>query len=126
MKRPVKVLMIEDEQDFVDSCEEYFREDVQGYAFFKAYSGMAGMRLVESERPDVLVLDMNLGAGPGGVDVLKKSKQMHPGLKVIVLTGYLDPALEEQARGLGIDAYLEKPISSHASLQQAIDRVLAS
>lgn len=126
MKEPVKVLMVEDEKDFVDSCEEYFREDVAGYRFFKAYSGLAGMRLLESEKPDVLVLDMNLGAGPGGIEVLKRAKAAHPALKVIVLTGYLDPTLEEQARVLGIDAYLEKPISSHASLQQAIDRVLAS
>ncbi len=126
MKGPIKVLMVEDEQDFVDSCEEYFREDVQGYQFFKAYNGYSGVRLLESEKPDVLVLDMNLGAGPGGMDVLKRAKAAHPALKVIVLTGYLDPAMEEQARVLGIDAYLEKPISNHASLQEAIDRVLAS
>ena len=70
--------------------------------------GEQALAVLESEPPDVMVLDLKM-PGIDGIEVLRRVKDTRPDIEVIILTGYggIDSAVE--ATKLGAYAYLEKP-----------------
>jgi signal transduction histidine kinase len=71
-----------------------------------AVCGEDGIVELERERPDVLLTDY-LMPGMTGAELAAKARALHPGLPVLVATGYADMAAIEDA--LGGNAVLRKP-----------------
>ncbi|MCP4688752.1 MAG: PAS domain S-box protein [Desulfobacterales bacterium] len=62
------------------------------------------------ERPaDLLVLDMTMDPGMGGVETYKRILEFRPGQKAIVASGFSEAEEIKAARDLGVGAYLKKP-----------------
>lgn len=59
----------------------------------EAADSRSAMRLAALRQPDVAVLDMDLGAGPTGIDVARGLRQRFPALAILVLTSYASPRL---------------------------------
>ena len=74
-------------------------------------------------RPDVIVTDISMPAGPSGLDVIHRLKAERIDSKVIVLTMHNDPALATQATRAGASGYLLKH-SAGEELVTAIHHVL--
>ena len=74
-------------------------------------------------RPDVIVTDISMPAGPSGLDVLSRLKAEHIDSKVIVLTMHDDPHLATRATRSGAAGYLLKH-SAGEELVTAIHQVL--
>ena len=72
------------------------------------YNGEEALSLVQDEEPDVMVLDLMM-PGINGVEVLRKIKQDHPNVEVIILTGHGSEKDKALAEELGAFAYLQKP-----------------
>jgi CheY-like chemotaxis protein len=82
-----------------------------GYEARAAYSGAAGLEMARNQRPDCLLLDINM---PGGIDgyTLARQVRREPGLeeaKLVALTAYSDPRHTERARKAGFDYHIVKP-----------------
>lgn len=120
-----KILLIEDEPDIVESFQFMFTEILKGYRFFSAGDGESGLKIVEDQKPDVVVLDLKLGAGIDGIEVLRRAKRLHEPMKTIVLTGYLDQRHETEAQALGVDAYLAKPLDDPLEIDRVIRKLVA-
>ena len=104
---PEKVLLVDDEKDFVTTLSERLQmRDVEPAV---VYSGEEALNLLEDETPDVMVLDLRM-PGIDGIEVLKKVKQEHPSVAVIILTGHGSEKDRELCMSLGAFAYLEKPV----------------
>ena len=116
----IKILVIDDEPEIVSSFQFLFTEMFQGYDFFSAQDGATGLAVIEREHPDVMLLDLKLGAGIDGIEVLRRSRKFHPTIKTIVLTGYLDIRLEKEARSIGVDFYLKKPVDNPEEIEKII------
>ncbi len=101
-----KILVVDDETEIVDQVKEYFESE--GFAVMTAETGDAGIKLITKEFPDILILDMKL-PDMSGLLVLKYAKAQSPKTKVIVMTGYIDQVMFDQAEELGRDAFLQKP-----------------
>ncbi|MFA5191389.1 MAG: response regulator [Verrucomicrobiia bacterium] len=56
--RRKKILIVEDENDFATMLA--YRLERKGYETIKAFDGLSGLRQVQNERPDVVVLDLML------------------------------------------------------------------
>jgi DNA-binding response OmpR family regulator len=102
----VKLLVVDDDRDLVETLDYALRRE--GYEVVKAYDGEAALETVTRERPDVVVLDINLPKLAGFV-VLERIRQVDQHVAVIMLS-----AREEEndiVRGLqlGADDYLTKP-----------------
>jgi DNA-binding NarL/FixJ family response regulator len=69
-------------------------------------------------KPDVLLLDIGMPV-LDGLEAVRLIFERHP-LPVVVLTGLTEDAVLEQARGLGVQAFLLKPLSSKEQLRSAI------
>lgn len=104
---PSKVLFVDDEKTFVQTVSErLISRDVGTYG---VYSGEDALVLMEDEQPDVMVLDMNM-PGIQGIDVLRKTKEKHPEVEVIILTGHGNLQDEKECMQLGAFSYINKPV----------------
>jgi DNA-binding NtrC family response regulator len=103
----LKVLFVDDEEDFVRTMAERLAlRDLGGEV---ALSGQQALDKVASDVPDVMVLDLKM-PGLDGMEVLRRVKRSHPRLEVIIMTGHGSDADREEALQLGAFEYLQKPV----------------
>jgi len=104
----LKVLLVDDEEDYVRTMAE--RMEMREMGSEVALDGPEALRMLEEDEvPDVMVLDLRM-PGMGGLEVLEKVKKDFPRLEVIILTGHGSDEEEREAERLGAFAYLQKPV----------------
>jgi len=102
-----KVLMVDDEEDFVTTLSERMKlRDVESDV---ALDGEQARQRVEDDIPDVIVLDLTL-PGIDGLEVLRRVRKAYPQIPVVILTGHGSEKDEAEARRLGAFDYLQKPV----------------
>ncbi len=72
-----------------------------------AANGKEVLGLLHTHTPKLILLDINM-PGMNGFDVLKRVKDYHPKIKVIMLSTYNEEHLIEKAKAAGADGYLFK------------------
>jgi CheY-like chemotaxis protein len=115
---PPKVLLVDDEQEFVQTLSE--RLNTRNYGSYPVFDGEQALDLLGSETPDVMVLDLKM-PGMDGIEVLRKTKEANPDIEIIILTGHGSEEDKRICMGLGAYAYLHKPIDI-AELTSIIDK----
>ena len=104
---PSKVLLVDDEREFVHTLSERLQTRSMHPAI--AYDGEEALSMIKADQPEVMVLDLKM-PGIDGLEVLRRVKQKHPDTEVIILTGHGSDAEETLAAQLGAFAYLRKPV----------------
>jgi len=99
--------------------------ETHGYRVSQACGGAESLRLVRANRPDLILLDLRMPLRDGW-SVLRELRgdptlSMIP---VVMLTGEADESSELRAKGLGVVAYVAKPVGGD-DLVGVIQRVLA-
>ncbi len=102
----IRVLLVDDEEDYVRTMAE--RMDMRDLQSNVALSGEEALVALDTNPPDVIVLDLRM-PGMHGMEVLEKVKRDHPHIQVIILTGHGGEKEEREARRLGAFEYLQKP-----------------
>jgi DNA-binding NarL/FixJ family response regulator len=51
-----------------------------------------GIEFAKKYRPDIAVLDYNLGKGPNGIDLANQLRKSQPDIGIVLLTAFLNPA----------------------------------
>jgi DNA-binding response OmpR family regulator len=74
-----------------------------------AYDGRSALDLIESDEPDVMILDLRM-PGIDGIEVLRRVKKSNPNIEVIILTGHGSEEDRKVCMELGAFAYLQKPV----------------
>jgi len=116
--RPGTVLLIEDEAPVRTMAAEALRE--LGWRVIEAADGPQAIRLLEAGGVlDMLITDIGLPGGLNGRQVADAVRERHPGLPVLLITGYAGTALEYQLEP-GIEV-MAKPFSLEA-LAAAVGR----
>ncbi|MBU1234274.1 MAG: response regulator, partial [Proteobacteria bacterium] len=104
---PPKVLLVDDEQEFVQTLSD--RLNTRNYGSYPVFDGEQALELLDSELPDVMVLDLKM-PGMSGVEVLRKTKEAYPGIEIIILTGHGSEEDKKICMELGAYAYIHKPV----------------
>ncbi len=104
---PSKVLLVDDERDFVQTLSERLIMRDMGSAV--AYDGESALTMIADEEPEVMILDLRM-PGIDGIEVLRKVKSTNPDIEVIVLTGHGTEKDKDVCMGLGAFAFLQKPV----------------
>jgi DNA-binding NtrC family response regulator len=106
-KEKLNVLLVDDEKEFVESLSE--RLALRNLRANVAHDGEQALEALEKGKPDVMVLDLRM-PGIDGIEVLRRVRQDHPDMAVVILTGHGTDKDEKEAMRLGASAYLKKPV----------------
>ncbi len=116
-----RILLVDDHQ-IVRSGIRRLLEDGGAHAVVgEATDAAEALRLARRDRPDVIVLDINLGGGPSGLEVLGELRAT--GARVVVLSMQDEPANARIAFERGAQAYVVKSAAAE-ELETAIGAVL--
>ena len=112
-----KALIIEDNEDNMELITFILNE--HGYETMKAETGMQGINLALQERPDFIILDIQL-PDLDGYEVLKKirASEIDGNIPIIAMTSYAMTGDREKMLSAGCDGYIEKPINSRKVMDQ--------
>ncbi|HZB91270.1 MAG TPA: response regulator transcription factor [Stellaceae bacterium] len=89
-----------------------------GVALLEAADGKAGLALCREERPELVILDLNL-PGLGGLEVLKRLRLENSRQRILVLSMHDDPLYAMRALQAGATGYVDK----NASPQDILDAI---
>jgi two-component system alkaline phosphatase synthesis response regulator PhoP len=115
-----KLLLIEDEEDIAALLK--LQAEISGYKLHVEVDGLNGMRAVEREKPDLVILDIML-PGQSGLDVCRKIKS-HPDLKDIPVI-MISAKSEELDVVLGLELGADDYVTKHFSPKVLFSRIRA-
>ncbi len=110
MSQKKRIILIEDEGDIAALIK--LQADISGYKLHVEVDGINGLRAIEREKPDLVILDIML-PGQNGFDVCRKMKS-NPELKnipIIIISAKSDELDVVLGLELGADDYVTKPFS---------------
>ncbi|HLC42198.1 MAG TPA: sigma-54 dependent transcriptional regulator [Methylomirabilota bacterium] len=119
MSRP-KILIVDDERDMLENCVRILRQPQ--YDCLKTDDPKEALRLLESERPDLLLTDLKMPE-VDGLTVLRRSQELDPERPVIVFTAFATFESAVEAVKQGAFDYVPKPFSVD-QLKLCVDRAL--
>jgi CheY-like chemotaxis protein len=79
-----------------------------GYRVLQASGFEPGKALLQGERVDLLLTDVVMGGRNSGVELARLARQHHPGIRIVLMSGYLEHILPQADSSL-YDAVLMKP-----------------
>ena len=83
----------------------------QGWTILEAENGQKALEMARSEHPDLMLLDVDMGAGPNGFDVCRelKSADDTKGIPIVMLTAHDSESDRAVGFAAGAAQYLTKP-----------------
>jgi two-component system response regulator (stage 0 sporulation protein A) len=108
MQTRIRVLLADDNREFVEVLKEYFQNQEDMEIVGVAYHGNEALELIYRETPDVIVLDIIM-PHLDGLGVLEKLQQEMHRPRVIILSAFGQEAMTQRAVNLGADYYILKP-----------------
>jgi len=121
----IKVLLVDDSRVTREVTKLYLiaRRDV---TVQEARSGEDALKSVRTERPDIIVADMQMPRMDGhGLCLALKADPPYADIPVIVLTSNMDPRARQQIRAAGALEILSKPVEPK-DLLGALNRALGA
>ena len=105
-----RILVVEDQPDNRQIIRDLLTS--AGYDLIEAEDGAAGVSLAESERPDLILMDIQLPVLDGyeATRRIKADPELRA-IPIVVVTSYALSGDDEKARAAGCDAYVAKPFS---------------
>lgn len=116
-----RILVIDDSKEIVRHLTKQVLPTF-GYEAMSASDGATGLKMIKSERPDLVMLDLNLPE-MNGLDVLHALARDSVSTPVILMTGYGSEKDAIEAFRLGIRDYLVKPFTVDEVIE-TINKVL--
>jgi two-component system, response regulator, stage 0 sporulation protein F len=114
MSKPVKVLVVDDEQDVEMLFKLQFRKEIRsGVLELKfAFSGNDALNILKSgEAPEIIYMfsDINM-PGMSGIELLENVKKEYPEINVSMISAYGDINNYRNAASSGAKEFFTKPI----------------
>jgi len=127
MKEKAKILIVDDDRDFVESTRTVLES--KPYEVVVAYEGEEGLKKAKEENPDLILLDviMPVKDGFSAAEQLKKDAQLGK-IPIVMLTAFSSKRQGSSipvSRGFTLDTedYIEKPVTPE-ELLAVVERCL--
>ncbi len=110
MLKEIKILIADDNKDFVDILHDYFERQDDLSVVGAASNGLEALDLISSETPDILILDIIMPHldGIGVLERMNEADYLHRP-KIILLTAFGQETMIQRAIELGADYFILKP-----------------
>ena len=120
MEKKRRILLIDDEVEFVGMLAPYIRS--HGFDVQTALDSSEAIQKVTQTACDLIIADMNL-PGMNGIELVKRIRDKYPEQQVILITAYPAQWSQDEGRKLGVVEYLVKPLNPEG-LIEIIENVL--
>jgi len=104
--RPARVVVVDDDEA-VRTVLSHVLADEGLEVVGVAGDGAAAVCLAESLRPDAIVLDVRM-PGIGGIEAARRIRPIDPDVRLVMLSAYDDPTLQQEAAAAGASVFLVK------------------
>ena len=111
----MKILVVDDDENNLLLTKLELRDEL--WHVITASNGQEAMKLFESEKPDMVIVDVKM-PGIDGITLLKKMKERRPEMPIAIFSGYDQTALTIPAEA---DAFMIKS-SSYTELKEFVRR----
>ncbi|HRQ04373.1 MAG TPA: response regulator transcription factor [Nitrosomonas halophila] len=108
MDRP-NLMIVDDDTVFCDVLAKAMSK--RGFEVVCAHTIQTALQQAESLAPEYAIIDLKL-ADESGLSLVEKIKELDPGTRIVVLTGYASIATAVEAIKLGATHYLAKPVDA--------------
>jgi response regulator RpfG family c-di-GMP phosphodiesterase len=115
-----RILLVDDEDILAQGLADFLHE--QGTIVDTANDGQAAIKLLQEHIYDLLVTDIRM-PGMSGMALLRYVQENHPDVAVILMTGYASTESAVEALRLGVYDYIEKPFEMLELLQAIVNAV---
>lgn len=116
-----RILIVDDEKNIRLTLDQALV--TAGYEVATAIDGEHALEKIESEAPDMVLLDMKM-PGMDGIEVLRRLRQSHDTLPVVMITAHGTVETAVEAMKLGAVDYLRKPFTPE-EIRSIVAKVLA-
>jgi two-component system response regulator RegA len=113
------ILVVDDEELFRDRLSRALQK--RKFEVFSAANFEEAITIIQTSKPDLGVFDLKM-PGKSGLELLKDALQLHPEMKIIVLTGYGSIATAIDAVKMGALSYIAKPADVNDILNAFTDQ----
>ena len=112
-----RILIVDDEPNIVISLEFLMKRE--GFEVAVARDGEEGLQAIRSQRPDLVVLDVMMPKLNGFevCEAVRADRDLDE-VRILMLTAKGREAEMKKGLGLGADAYVSKPFSTHALVEK--------
>ncbi len=116
MNSKKKILIVEDDDISRDVIKMFIKTH---YDYDTAPNAESALELISKNRFDAFLLDINLGRGMNGTQLMQRIKQMdtYDKTPVIAMTAFVMDGDQEEFLSAGFDYYLPKPFSKNLLLE---------
>ena len=108
MTKKPRILIVDNEMDVCNFVKSFF--EMRGFEVLTAFNGDEALKVLEQVKPDLVILDVVMRYEREGIEYLPKIKKASPDSKVIMITGVDDSDSIDEAKKLGADDYITKPL----------------
>lgn len=116
MEKGKRILVIDDELSILESFDVLFGDE---HEMVSAQNGYQALEKLKQGTYQLVFLDIKM-PGMNGIEVLRWIRNQASGTRVVIITALPQEEYEEEARRLGIDAYVRKPFDV-GELQRILD-----
>jgi two-component system response regulator (stage 0 sporulation protein F) len=114
------ILIVDDEEGLREGLSKLLESE--GYVALSAESGEQALEILQRSHIDLVLTDMRM-PGMDGIELLKKIRERHPNVGVIILTGYGQIESYIEAMNFGAIEYVSKPFKVN-ELKFIVNKVL--
>ena len=122
MPKP-RILIVEDELEHLDAMRAKLERE--GYEVLSAVNGNEGWRVMRVQKPDLVLLDVQL-PGMSGFQILEEARKLKLKIPVIVVSNSGQPVEIDRVMELGAVDYLVKAEFSPTDVLAKIEKVLGA
>jgi two-component system, cell cycle sensor histidine kinase and response regulator CckA len=102
------LLLVEDEEALRELVRGILFE--QGYNVLTAGDGKEAMDVFIAKRNEIALVVSDMGLPKiTGYDLFLEMKRVHPQVKMVIASGYLEPELKAEVFGAGVQEFIQKP-----------------
>lgn len=121
MDNPIRVLVVDDEKDFLFTMDYWLR--TKGYEVATAANGQEAIEIINQKPVDIIFLDMHMPV-MDGVETLKKIRELNKDTPVIIITAYAADEKRIEAEKYGVSGffYKDKDFTESSTLIETVLR----
>ena len=131
MKTKAKILVVDDDLDFIEISK--LSLEGQGYQILSACNAKEGWKMVEKQKPDLIIMDLMMEQLDSGMALSQQIKghPQHAAIPILMLTSIsrdtgmdFTPRTGRDLKQLNVDDFSTKPIKAQV-LVEKVERLLA-